>query len=90
VSARIQPSDWSRSREKQEKRIFDQLLLDRFSGRSTRIRPGEPLVLLASLSIEQIAKLAKTRAEESLQRAVQKHEGRAAVLRRKAKRGEAA
>jgi hypothetical protein len=90
VARRIETSDWSRSREKQEKRIFDQLLLDRFSGRSTRLEAGGPLVPLTSLSVEQIANLSRARAEESLRRTMKKFESRAATLRRKAKRGEAA
>jgi hypothetical protein len=87
---RPDPSAWRRSREKLERTILDQLVLDRDVGRKVQLRTEERAIPSSGLTLDDLREAARERATEACRRAMRKHESPEAVLRRALKRGEAA
>lgn len=83
-------SAWVRAREKVERTILDQYLVDRDSGRPVQLAVGAEPVASAGLSYDELAEAAHDRALEICRVAIREHESPEAVMVRKLKRGEAA
>jgi hypothetical protein len=89
VAARSQ-EPWRHARQEREKELLKQWLVDRQAGRPIRLAPGTEPVPSAGLSRYELEEAAREYATEICRRAQRKSEGPKAVLRKKAKRGEAA
>lgn len=82
--------NWRASYQEVEDTILEQMVLDRDVGRPIQLDAGTEAVPSAGLTIYELREGARRRAQKLLELAIRRQEDPLAVMRRKAKTGEAA